>query len=92
MGAGEAASASALFHGWAGGARIVLHTEFFPPLLSREWALSGLVDSLAQENFSGILEPKLTWYNYEINILNIVLLEKILKTKIYLVEEHTYTT
>ena len=37
----------------AGGARIVLNAELFPPLLSSEGAFSGIVDSLVQENFSG---------------------------------------
>ena len=36
----------------AGGARIVLHTELFPSLLSAEEAFSGIVDSLVQDNFS----------------------------------------
>ena len=36
----------------AGGARVALHTEFFPSLLSSEGAFSGIADSLVQENFS----------------------------------------
>ena len=43
-------------HSWgegAGVARIALHTELFPSLLSPEEAFSGIVDSLVQENFSG---------------------------------------
>ena len=34
----------------AGGARISLHTELIPSLLSSEGAFSGNVDSLGQEN------------------------------------------
>ena len=41
----------------AGGARIALHTEFFPSLLSAEEAFSGIVDSLAQGHFSGGKPP-----------------------------------
>ena len=37
----------------AGETRIVFHAELFPSLLSFEWAFSGVVDSLAQGNFSG---------------------------------------
>ena len=41
-------------HPWeAGGARVALHTEFFPSLLSSEGVFSGIADSLVQENFSG---------------------------------------
>ena len=35
--------------GWA---RIVLHTELFPSLLSSEGVFCGILDSLIQENFS----------------------------------------
>ena len=59
--------------GGAGGARIVLHTEFFPFLLPREGAFSRVVDSLFQERFSG---------GKPLDLI-IVLLEKSLKTKIY---------
>ena len=35
----------------AGRARIALHTELIPSLLSSEGAFSGIVDSLGQEKF-----------------------------------------
>ena len=59
------------------GARIALHTELFPFLLSCQETFSGVVDSLVQENFSGASPqtPNLTWCNYKTKILNIVLLE-----------------
>ena len=38
--------------GGTGGARIALHTEFFPSLLSSKGAFSGILGSLVQENFS----------------------------------------
>ena len=38
--------------GGEGGARIILHTELFPSLLSAKEAFFGIVDSLVQENFS----------------------------------------
>ena len=62
-----------------------LRKELFPSLLSCEGAFSGVVDSLIQETFPGDKPqtPNLTWYYYETNKLNIVLLEKSLKTKIY---------
>ena len=41
----------------AGGARIALHTELLPSLLSAEEALFGTIDSLVQENFSGGKPP-----------------------------------
>ena len=41
----------------AGGARIALHTELFPSLLSAEEAFSGFVDDLVQETFSGGKPP-----------------------------------
>ena len=41
----------------AGGARITLHTELFPFLLSTEEAFSGIVDSFIQENCSGGKPP-----------------------------------
>ena len=41
----------------AGGARITLHAELTPSLLSSEWAFSGIVDSLVQETFSGGKPP-----------------------------------
>ena len=44
------------YAGGAGGARIALHTEFFPSLLSSEGAFSGISDSLV-ENFSGGKPP-----------------------------------
>ena len=50
LGAGGVAALSALIHGGQEG----LHTEFFPPLQSSEEAFSGTVDSLVQENFSGV--------------------------------------
>ena len=37
----------------AGGARIALHVNLFPSLLSCECSFSGAVDSLVQENFLG---------------------------------------
>ena len=40
-----------------GGARIALHTELFPSLLSSERVFSGIVDSLAHKNFSGVKPP-----------------------------------
>ena len=40
----------------AGGARIALHTEFFPSLLSSEGVFSGISDSLV-EDFSGGKPP-----------------------------------
>ena len=49
---GRIAAPFALIHGGAGGARIALHTEFFPSLLSSEWALSRIVDRLVEEAFS----------------------------------------
>ena len=45
--------------GVEGGARIALHTEFLPFLLSSEGAFSGISDSLLQENFSGGKSPDL---------------------------------
>ena len=65
----------------AGGATIGLLTEFFSSLLSFEGAFSNIV---SQEYFSRGKPPDLSfaWYNYEKNILNNPLLEKILKTKI----------
>ena len=56
-GAGGAAAPSALIHGGAGGARIALHTELFPFLLSAEEAFSSIVASLVQENFAGGKPP-----------------------------------
>ena len=41
----------------AEGARVPLHTEFLPSLLSSEGAFSGIADSLVQENFSGCKPP-----------------------------------
>ena len=41
----------------AGGARIALHTEFFPSLLSCKGTISGIVDSVVKENFSGGKPP-----------------------------------
>ena len=38
--------------GGAGGARIALHTDFLPSLLSSEGAFSGISDGSLQENFS----------------------------------------
>ena len=55
-GAGGAAT-SALIDGEAGGARIALHTELFPSLLSSKQAFPGISDSLVQENFSGGKPP-----------------------------------
>ena len=83
-GVGGAASPLPSFMG-AGGARIALHTELFPSLLSAEEAFFGIVDSLIQGYFLGTSPqtPKLLLYYYEINVLSIVLLEKSLKTKIY---------
>ena len=43
--------------GGAGGARIALHTEFLPSLLSSEGVFPGISDSLLQENFSGGKPP-----------------------------------
>ena len=40
-----------------GGARIVLHTELFPSLLSSEGAFSDIVDRLPRESFSGGKPP-----------------------------------
>ena len=54
-------------------AKIALHTELFPSLISREGTYSGVVDSLVEENF---LPPILACHNYETNILNTVLLEE----------------
>ena len=51
--AGWAASPSALMYRGAGGARIALHTEFLPSLLSSEGAFSSISDSLLQEKLSG---------------------------------------
>ena len=46
-------------------ARIALHTELFPSLLSSEGAFSGGEDSLVQENVSGDKSPNpnLGWRN-----------------------------
>ena len=45
-------------HSWgAGGARIALHTELFPSLLSAEEAFFSIVDSFVQGNFSGGTPP-----------------------------------
>ena len=45
-------------HPWgAGEARIALHTEFLPSLLSFEGAFSSISGSLLQENFSGGKPP-----------------------------------
>ena len=52
-GAGGAATHSAFIHGGAGGARIALHTEFFPSLLSSEGAFSGISDSLVENCYGG---------------------------------------
>ena len=41
----------------AGGARVTLHTEFFPSLLSSEGAFSSIADRLLQLNFSGGKPP-----------------------------------
>ena len=52
-------------HSWgAGGARLALHTELSPSLLSAEEAFSGIADSLVQESFSGDKppDPKLSLY------------------------------
>ena len=43
--------------GGAGGARIALHTEFFPSLLSSEGAFPGIADDLVPEYFSGGKPP-----------------------------------
>ena len=69
----------------ARGARIALHTEVFPFLLSCQKTFSSVVDSLVQENFFGASPqtPNLTWCNYKTKIQNIVPLENILKTKIH---------
>ena len=52
--------------GGAGGARIALHTQLFPALLSSKGAFSGIVDSLVQETISGGKPPD--------PLINIVLL------------------
>ena len=45
-------------HPWrAGGARNALHIELFLSLLSSEGAFSSIVDSLAQDSFSGGKPP-----------------------------------
>ena len=49
---GRRDSCSLRLHLWGQGARIALHAELFPFLLSSEGAFSGIVDSLFQENFS----------------------------------------
>ena len=72
--------------GVVGGVRLALHTKLFPSLLSCEEAFFSIVDSLVHVNFWGggkPFTPNLPWYNYETNILNIFLLEKSLRTKIY---------
>ena len=48
-----------VYAGGAGGARIALHTEFLPSLLSSEGAFSGISDSLLQEDFSRGKPPDL---------------------------------
>ena len=55
---GRRGSCSLCPYSWgAGGARIALHSELFPSLLSSEGAFSSFVDSLLQENFSGGKPP-----------------------------------
>ena len=52
-------------HSWGvGGARIALHTELFPAILSAEEAFFGILDSLVLEKFSGSSPqtPKLLLY------------------------------
>ena len=58
----------------AGGARIALHIELFPPLLPCKGALFGVVNSLTEENFSGENPQTLSLpcYSYETNGLSIV--------------------
>ena len=84
LGAGRAATPSALIHGRAGRAKIDLYPELVPSLLFAEEAFFGIVDSLVHELFLGASPqtPKLSLYYYEINVLSIVRLEKSLKTKI----------
>ena len=68
-----------------GGARIALHTEFFPSLLSCEGAFSGGVNSLVQEIFSGDkpIDPQINTVLQLDKYTKYCSSEKTLKTKIY---------
>ena len=45
------------YAGGTGGARIAIHTELFPSLLSAEETFSGIADWLVPETFSGGKPP-----------------------------------
>ena len=66
----------------SGRARIALHTEVLPSLLSWERTFYDVIDGLTQENFSGESPhtPNPTRYSYDTSKLNTVFPEKSLKT------------